>query len=560
MSLPIVTVIIPTYQHVDCVGDAILSALRQSYRQIDVLVIDDGSTDGTFEKLLISPITRDVPNVRTIRIEHSGPSVARNLGIHQARGEYLMFLDADDVIEEDKIERQLQAFDTHVGWVLSDVRIDNEATGRSTLASEQYGYAGLQLGGWIAPQLERGNFIPIMAPLIRRAVLADDIRFDDREVPEDWHFWKKVARRARCRYIPQVLATYRHRRTGRSRLPKTARRVQANIIEPLRLNLGCGTPGTRSWHPMPGLVNLDKSLGWRFEDGLGDFISGSVDGITVSHALMYVDESRWPFVFGEFARVLAPRGVIRITEDDTENPKSSRVGGWKGSEPAIARTSAALLIAALERAGLAAFEVNADGFTNYRDDSLRQAQHGQAPDVFFVEGIKVPTLLLSPHADDETLFAAFSILRWRPHVVICMPSTGDYGSTDERFREAQDATNVLGASGIEQWDGADLEAKMRAIDAQLRPGRVLAPHPAASHPDHVLVGELARRVFGDRVVAFHTYDAAGKVRRGQRVEIEPIWIQHKLRALARYTTQLGHPRAHLFFLQDLVEYIEESQP
>jgi LmbE family N-acetylglucosaminyl deacetylase len=97
---------------------------------------------------------------------------------------------------------------------------------------------------------------------------------------------------------------------------------------------------------------------------------------------------------------------------------------------------------------------------------------------------------------------------------------------------------------------------MRRIDGVLAPSLVLAPHPAASHPDHVHVAEAARRVFGDRVLSYHTYDAAGKVRRGTLVPIEPVWIGQKLRALARYESQITHPRAHQFFMDDLQEYVE----
>ncbi len=567
MTPGLTSVVIATYQHGSVVREAIASALSQSSPSspVEVIVVNDGSTDGTKDLLNemrgftgpVEVIGRPWNQFRPIHQEHAGPSAARNRGLDEARGEFVMFLDADDVIAPDKVAKQLAAFDDSVGWVICDVEIQDEAKNRKELASVRYGYDDKELGGWIRPQLQQGNFIPIMAPLVRRSVIGD-IRFDDRLVPEDWHFWCAIAAEARVRYVPQVLATYRKSRTGRSRRPKTSRRYSPNLTMPLRLNLGCGTPGTRSWHPMEGMENLDRSMGWKFEDGLGDFVTGSVAGITISHTLMYVPIEAWPFVFSEFARVLAPGGVVRITEDDATHPKSARLGGWKGSEPAVTLTDAEMVKDALRRAGFTAYDVDATS-SRFTDRSLCQAQHGAPPDVFFVEGVRPTGVLFAPHNDDETLFAAFTVLKHRPMVVVCFQSSGDYGDAATREAETRDAMNVLGAEGVEQWRGGDIESQMREFDALARPTHVWAPDVDASHPDHRTVASAAARVFGDRVVTYHTYRDGEKVRRGQPVEFEPVWVQQKLRALARYTSQITHPRAHQFFVDDLREYYGDSR-
>jgi predicted SAM-dependent methyltransferase len=548
---PIASIIIPTYNHAEFIGDAIRSALVQTV-EVEVIVIDDGSTDDTAEVVSRFNDAR----VKYHRLSHGGPSLARNHGIELASAEYLMFLDADDVIAPTKVADQIAEFTPEIGWVLCDVRIEDEAKTKITTASVQYRYDDKGLGGWIQPQLAHGNFIPIMSPLFRRSALGDSIRFDDRKVPEDYHFMYAVAGVARVRYLPKVLATYRHRRMGRSRLPKKARAHSPNLTQPLRLNLGCGTPSTRSWHPINGMMNLDQSLGWRFEDGLGDFIDQSVAGITVSHALMYVPEKEWVPIFAEFARVLAPGGVIRITEDDAVNPRSARRGGWKGSEPAVTITSAEMLRRYLERAGFAVHDVDATT-TQYRDRSLLQSQHGTPPDVFFIEGVRESTVFFAPHSDDETLFGAFTILRDRPRVVICFPSAGDYGTTAVREAETRDAMTVLGASGVEQWDGHNLIQQMRAFDEKYTPTKVFAPDRQTSHRDHFQVSISAATVFGDRVTTYHTYDEGGKVRSPREVPFEPVWLEQKLRALARYRSQIAHPRAHRFFADDLREFYGE---
>lgn len=550
------SIVIPTHNHADYLADAIASALAQS-AAVEVLVVDDGSTDDT-ESVCIRASRGDV-RLKRYRQEHRGPSAARNVGIENATGEFVMFLDSDDVISPEKVARQLEAFTPDVGWVLCDVLIDDAGKGRSELASARYDYGRKGLGGWIAALLEPANFIPIMAPLVRRSVLTD-IRFADTDdgTPEDWRFWQKVARVARVRYVPEVLATYRKRKAGRNRLPKRARAVVPNIVEPLRLNLGCGTPGTASWHPIAGFVNLDKSMDWRFEDGLPNFVDHSVAGITISHSLMYLAEEHWPAFLSECSRVLTEGGVIRITEDDAVHPESSRRGGWRGSDPAVTLTSPEFVQRYLQRAGLIAHRMPRNE-SLYRDNSLCQSQHGDPPHVFFVEGVKLPGTLFAPHSDDETLFAAFTILRYRPRVVVCYPSAGDYGETAIREAETREAMSVLGAGPVEQWQGGDLVAAMRAFDARVHPVRVWAPHPHASHPDHVAVARAALEVFGARVRQYHTYDVGGKVRRGLPVEFEVGWVEQKHRALLRYESQIRHPRAHRFFTWDLDEYQAVSE-
>lgn len=552
--MTLTTVIIATYNHAAFLGEAIRSALAQT-APVEVIVVDDGSTDDTSDVLAeFASNTR----VRVLHLDHGGPSRARNAGLDAARGEFVMFLDADDVLLPIKVERQLREFTPAIGWVLSDVQIEDERKRETVKASVRYGYGAMALGGWIQSLLESRNFIPIMSPLVRRSVL-EDIRFTDERVPEDWWFWHKVAGVARVLYVPEVLSVYRKKKTGRSRLPAPSRQVFNNITEPLRLNLGCGQRGKDSWHPLEGLVNLDKSLGWCYEDGLGEFGDGSVAGITISHSLMFLPIERWAAVFQELARVLAVGGVLRITEDDALNPHSARCGGWKGSEPAVTLIDAAMVGAHMEAVGLRVADVT-PATTHYRDQSLCQAWHGAPPDVFFLEGIRDAGVFFAPHNDDEVLFGSFTILRYRPHVVVCHPGSGDYGDPAVRESETRQAMGLLGAGPVEQWDGQDLVDRMRAFEARVRPVTVWAPHLKTSHHEHRAVALAAAAVFGDRVRSYHTYEVGtegpAKVRDGQAVAFELEWVQLKLRALLKYVSQITHPRAAQFFLMDLHEYVE----
>lgn len=148
----------------------------------------------------------------------------------------------------------------------------------------------------------------------------------------------------------------------------------------MRLNLGCGG------HPIAGFTNMDKDdgFGWRFEDGLPND-DGSVEAVAVSHSLMFVALGLWPFVFDEIERVLEPGGVVRITEDATDDPASERFGGHPD---AVTLTSHSLVSAHLLEAGLAATSPLDPDQTTFKDRSLCQNLHGGRPKAFFIEGMK----------------------------------------------------------------------------------------------------------------------------------------------------------------------------
>jgi glycosyltransferase involved in cell wall biosynthesis len=104
---PLVSVIIPVFNYDRYLGDAIESVLGQTHQNLDVIVVDDGSTDrsGEVAKSFAAKGVRYSPQ------EHTGIGETRNRGVELARGDYLAFLDADDRWPDEKLERQLQAFD-----------------------------------------------------------------------------------------------------------------------------------------------------------------------------------------------------------------------------------------------------------------------------------------------------------------------------------------------------------------------------------------------------------------------------------------------------------------
>ena len=176
----------------------------------------------------------------------------------------------------------------------------------------------------------------------------------------------------------QALACY----PSQAEQPGTAMHFERPLDEyevpTLRLNLGGGL------NPIDGFVNLDKTNGWLFESGLPDYPDGSVEAVTESHALMYVDEDVWPFVFGEIARVLRPGGTVRITEDAIGEPGSGRPVIRKRAKVA---TDTNLIMRHLYEAGLNPRKVEPNE-TYFVDRSLIQCNYGDPPDVTHVEATK----------------------------------------------------------------------------------------------------------------------------------------------------------------------------
>jgi glycosyltransferase involved in cell wall biosynthesis len=105
MNLASISVVIPTYNRGHLVGEAVASVLAQTVPLLEVIVVDDGSTDDTFDRL--RPY---MPQIIYCRQENQGVSAARNLGIREAHGEFIAFLDSDDVWHPRKLELQLQVF------------------------------------------------------------------------------------------------------------------------------------------------------------------------------------------------------------------------------------------------------------------------------------------------------------------------------------------------------------------------------------------------------------------------------------------------------------------
>lgn len=279
MRGPVVSIVIPTFNNADLIGIALESVYAQTFTDFEIIVVDDGSTDGT----------REVLSAFTDRISYhyqpnQGPAAARNKGLRLARGEFIAYLDADDIWHPDNLSIKRLALMSHpdLGGVFSDFAIF-DTTGprhdrglyhlfptfrRNRFTVEDVFSHRVELNhgaeripmmwGKVFQSLLHGNFILPTVALVRReaALAVGDFRRDLR-TQEDYEYWLRFAKMFPFAYVDRALAQYRRhpqQLTDHSKIDQTLRAV-IQIMDCYR----------DDWlhHGAPGAYARRKSQLWR---------------------------------------------------------------------------------------------------------------------------------------------------------------------------------------------------------------------------------------------------------------------------------------------------------
>lgn len=201
---PVVSVIIPAHNYGHYIGEALDSLAAQTFEHWECIVVDDGSTDNTSE--VVNAYAQKDARVRYLRQENARQAAARNNGIQNSAGKYFQFLDADDLIETRKLERQVEYLERHldVDIVYSDTRFFRSENPSELLYSMwgenkpwQPGISGC--GAEVLQPLVQVNTIPINSSLTRRSIVERVGPFDEELPPvEDWDFWLRCAEAGAC--------------------------------------------------------------------------------------------------------------------------------------------------------------------------------------------------------------------------------------------------------------------------------------------------------------------------------------------------------------------------
>ena len=201
--MPKVSVIIPTYNREHFIAKTIRSVLEQTYGDFEIVIVDDGSTDGTRKEL-----EQFGSKIKIVTQPNSERAVSRNNGVRNSSGKYIAFLDSDDLWIPDKLKSQVEILDSNPEIILTygqSLRINKHG--------KEINYAKRQLqgaSGNVFEDLLMRNFIASPTPIVRREEFDKTSGFQSKYIPyEDWEFWLRFSLLGKFYFINRPLAYYR---------------------------------------------------------------------------------------------------------------------------------------------------------------------------------------------------------------------------------------------------------------------------------------------------------------------------------------------------------------
>ena len=227
---PQVSVIVPAYNVRSYIEQVLVSLKHQSFQNFEVIIVDDGSTDGTAE--VVKPFCESDSRFQLLQKTNGGLSSARNCGIRHARAPYIALLDGDDVYKPEKLATHVSILDRapDVGVVYSASRAIRE-DGRPTFMS----LSGKPVMSNPLLALLCKNFIGHGSNAVFRRCIVDEVgEFDEGlRSSEDVDYWLRIAATGRWRFhrVPQVLCCYRVRPSGLSFNVAQMQRSHEQVLE-----------------------------------------------------------------------------------------------------------------------------------------------------------------------------------------------------------------------------------------------------------------------------------------------------------------------------------------
>lgn len=200
---PLVSVVIATYNMGQYLPEAVDSVLAQTWKNLELIVVDDGSEDDTEKRMeAYSKNSR----VRYIKTKNQGQPKAKNRGLEEAQGQFIAFCDADDFWAPNKLNYQLPYFsDPNVGVVYSEVSYIDES---GNLIQKPQPYS--RHSGDVTEYLILKNFVPFGTAVIRRQCLDNNGKFDEKlPMGIDWDLWLRYSIDWEFKYIKERTYTYR---------------------------------------------------------------------------------------------------------------------------------------------------------------------------------------------------------------------------------------------------------------------------------------------------------------------------------------------------------------
>jgi glycosyltransferase involved in cell wall biosynthesis len=206
---PMVSICMPSYNHARYLPAALDSILAQTFRDFELIVVDDGSTDNSLD--ILESYTRKYPGV--VRVfthpgrQNRGIAVTLNAAIREARGKYWSHRDSDDVSYPDRLERQVAFLENHpdVGWIYGVTDFIDQDGAR---LDRQYGF-DLSSFPDLAEELIQDNKVDSASVMVRMSCMAETGPFEPGLMYCDWEYWIRLASRYPAAFLPGAVGAYR---------------------------------------------------------------------------------------------------------------------------------------------------------------------------------------------------------------------------------------------------------------------------------------------------------------------------------------------------------------
>jgi len=209
----LVSTIVPVYNRAAMLVEAVESVVSQTYRPIEIIIVDDGSTDEDTLRTIVS-LAGKYPEVRAIRRENGGPGAARESGRIAAQGEFIQYLDSDDILLPDKFTLQVRALrNTPDAGVAYGIVRYRDSDGREIACTWKQANQNQR---YLFPSILISRWWETASPLFRRGVsdLAGPWTF--LRIEEDWEYDARVAALGvQLVFVPEVIAEHRDHRSDR---------------------------------------------------------------------------------------------------------------------------------------------------------------------------------------------------------------------------------------------------------------------------------------------------------------------------------------------------------
>ena len=267
----LVSVVTPTYNREKYLPEAIESVLGQSYPHLEYHIVDDGSTDNT--PAMVERYLAD-GRVRYYRQERKGTGPARNAGLRHCRGDFICFMDSDDLWVRDKLETQVGILNDHPDYdiVYGDIEnMDEAGNPLSTPAGERY-------SGYITERLLIDNFVTNITAMFRRKCYDELGGMDDTlERSDDYELYLRYSTRYRFYYHPKVYARVRHMTvqlsSGKVKRMETNKRIVRGFIEKYGDLLSPQARGNALHHLYIRSARV-RAINGDYRDSVKDFLTG----------------------------------------------------------------------------------------------------------------------------------------------------------------------------------------------------------------------------------------------------------------------------------------------